>query len=52
MGKTRLYRTNIKNTKIMNQNDQTKALHVGHETKNTEGTRAVPIYQTTSYVFQ
>ena len=35
----------------MNQNDQTKALHVGHETKNTEGTRAVPIYQTTSYVF-
>ena len=35
----------------MNQNDQTKALHVGHETKKTEGTRAVPIYQTTSYVF-
>ena len=35
----------------MNQNDQTIALHVGHETKNTEGTRAVPIYQTTSYVF-
>ena len=35
----------------MNQKDQTKALHVGHETKNTEGTRAVPIYQTTSYVF-
>ena len=51
MGETRLYRTNNKNTKIMNQNDQTKALHVGHETKNTEGTRAVPIYQTTSYVF-
>ena len=21
----------------MNQNDQTKALHVGHETKNTQG---------------
>ena len=35
----------------MNQNDQTKALHVGHETINTQGTRAVPIYQTTSYVF-
>ena len=33
------------------KNDQTKALHVGHETKNTEVTRAVPIYQTTSYVF-
>ena len=33
------------------KNDQTRALHVGHETKNTKGTRAVPIYQTTSYVF-
>ncbi len=30
---------------------QTKALHEGHDTKLTEGTRAVPIYQTTSYVF-
>lgn len=28
-----------------------KALHTGHNTKLTEGTRAVPIYQTTSYVF-
>jgi len=35
----------------MNQNDQTIALHVGHNTTKTEGTRAVPIYQTTSYVF-
>src|SRR6056300_1557319 len=35
----------------MNHNDQTLALHVGHNTKKTEGTRAVPIYQTTSYVF-
>jgi O-acetylhomoserine (thiol)-lyase len=32
-------------------NQQTNALHVGHDTKLTEGTRAVPIYQTTSYVF-
>jgi len=30
---------------------QTKALHEGHDTKLTEGTRAVPIYQTSSYVF-
>ena len=29
----------------------TKALHAGHNTKFTEGTRAVPIYQTSSYVF-
>ena len=35
----------------MNHNDQTLALHAGHNTTKTEGTRAVPIYQTTSYVF-
>ena len=35
----------------MNQNDQTLALHAGHNIKKTEGARAVPIYQTTSYVF-
>lgn len=29
----------------------TKALHAGHNVKNNGGTRAVPIYQTTSYVF-
>ncbi len=29
----------------------TDALHAGHDTTKTEGTRAVPIYQTTSYVF-
>ena len=29
----------------------TKALHAGHDTKLTGGTRAVPIYQTSSYVF-
>ncbi|MCP4520424.1 MAG: O-acetylhomoserine aminocarboxypropyltransferase/cysteine synthase [Cytophagales bacterium] len=32
-------------------NAKTNALHAGHDTKLTEGTRAVPIYQTTSYVF-
>jgi O-acetylhomoserine (thiol)-lyase len=29
----------------------TQALHAGHDTTQTSGTRAVPIYQTTSYVF-
>lgn len=29
----------------------TSALHAGHDVKQTGGTRAVPIYQTTSYVF-
>ncbi|WP_435261786.1 O-acetylhomoserine aminocarboxypropyltransferase/cysteine synthase family protein [Tenacibaculum sp. nBUS_03] len=29
----------------------TNALHAGHDVKQTGGTRAVPIYQTTSYVF-
>ncbi|MBL4745332.1 MAG: O-acetylhomoserine aminocarboxypropyltransferase/cysteine synthase [Flavobacteriaceae bacterium] len=29
----------------------TTALHAGHDTSETAGTRAVPIYQTTSYVF-
>jgi len=33
------------------QNFSTKALHAGHDTTKTAGTRAVPIYQTTSYVF-
>ena len=30
---------------------KTKSLHAGHDTNSTEGTRAVPIYQSTSYVF-
>ena len=30
----------------------TQALHEGHNVKETLGTRAVPIYQTTSYVFE
>ncbi|WP_299102049.1 O-acetylhomoserine aminocarboxypropyltransferase/cysteine synthase family protein [uncultured Winogradskyella sp.] len=29
----------------------TQALHAGHDTKQTGGTRAVPIYQSTAYVF-
>ena len=31
--------------------NETLALHAGHDTTNTQGTRAVPIYQSTSYVF-
>jgi len=33
------------------QKFSTQALHSGHDTTKTAGTRAVPIYQTTSYVF-
>lgn len=33
------------------QKFSTQALHAGHNTQNTAGTRAVPIYQSTSYVF-
>ena len=33
------------------QKFSTQALHAGHDTNLTGGTRAVPIYQTTSYVF-
>ena len=36
----------------MNYKIETNTLHVGHETKKTEGTRAVPIYQSTSYEFK
>lgn len=34
-----------------NLNFNTKTLHAGHETDKTQGTRAVPIYQSTAYVF-
>lgn len=33
------------------QSFSTNALHAGHDTTKNAGTRAVPIYQTTSYVF-
>ena len=29
----------------------TQALHAGHDASTSQGTQAVPIYQTTSYVF-
>ncbi len=34
------------------QNFSTQALHAGHDVSANGGTRAVPIYQTTSYVFK
>ena len=36
---------------MSNQKFATKALHAGHDTSQTSGTRAVPIYQSTAYVF-
>ncbi|MCA0933231.1 O-acetylhomoserine aminocarboxypropyltransferase/cysteine synthase [Lutimonas saemankumensis] len=36
---------------MSDQQISTKALHAGHDTTQTTGTRAVPIYQSTSYVF-
>jgi O-acetylhomoserine (thiol)-lyase len=33
------------------QKISTQALHAGHDTTKTQGTRAVPIYQSSSYVF-
>jgi len=36
----------------MNIKKSTLALHAGHDPANSQGTQAVPIYQTTSYVFK
>lgn len=36
----------------MSQKFSTNALHAGHDVKNNGGTRAVPLYQSTSYVFK
>ena len=40
-----------KTRKMSTQKFATNALHAGHDVTQTSGTRAVPIYQTTSYVF-
>ena len=40
-----------KNRKMSIQKLATNALHAGHDVKSNGGARAVPIYQTTSYVF-
>ena len=37
---------------MQNLNFTTKSLHAGHDPSNTQGTRAVPIYQSTAYVFK
>ena len=37
---------------MKNLNFTTKSLHAGHNPSNTQGTRAVPIYQSTAYVFK
>lgn len=36
---------------MSNQKFATKALHAGHDVQSNGGTRAVPIYQSTAYVF-
>jgi O-acetylhomoserine (thiol)-lyase len=41
----------IKSIKMSTQKFATNALHAGHDISKHSGTRAVPIYQTTSYVF-
>ncbi len=41
----------LKIHKMSTQKFSTQALHAGHDTDLTSGTRAVPIYQSTSYVF-
>ena len=40
-----------KKKKMGDFNFNTKTLHAGHEVDKTQGTRAVPIYQSTAYVF-
>ena len=40
-----------KNRNMSNSQFATNVLHAGHDTTQTGGTRAVPIYQSTSYVF-
>ena len=40
-----------KKEKMSEINFNTKTLHAGHEVDKTQGTRAVPIYQSTAYVF-
>lgn len=40
-----------KTRKMSTQKFATNALHAGHDVTQTSGTRSVPIYQTTSYVF-
>jgi O-acetylhomoserine (thiol)-lyase len=41
-----------KNRKMSTQKFATNALHAGHDVSQNAGTRAVPIYQSTAYVFK
>ena len=41
----------LENMSNQNFSKATNALHAGHDTTQTSGTRAVPIFQSTSYVF-
>lgn len=43
---------NLKTMSDQNFSNATNALHAGHDTTQTSGTRAVPIFQSTSYVFK
>ncbi|MFT5864122.1 MAG: O-acetylhomoserine (thiol)-lyase [Flavobacteriales bacterium] len=43
---------NSRNRKMSTHQLATQALHAGHDTTLTGGTRAVPIYQSTAYVFK
>lgn len=48
-----LFLLHLRKINIMEQQlFDTKALHAGHDTTKTEGTRAVPLYQSTAYVFR
>ena len=42
----------LKKRKMSTQKLATKSLHAGHDTTANAGTRAVPIYQSTAYVFK
>jgi O-acetylhomoserine (thiol)-lyase len=46
-----IYLLTQKTRKMSTQKFATNALHAGHDVKTNGGTRAVPIYQSTSYVF-
>ena len=46
-----VYLLTQKNRKMSTLKLATNALHAGHDVTTNGGTRAVPIYQTTSYVF-
>lgn len=46
-----LINNNSKNREMSTQKFATQALHAGHNVSENGGTRAVPIYQSTAYVF-